>query len=99
MALMPTDRAALLHRGTLAAVHGVDLAESEAALREYIKGPILLTEPPVPVAWWRLGQVLEKQGKIAFAREAYQKAMALDDRDTDYRASLRQLDATNPRRQ
>ncbi len=92
-ALVPTDRTALIHRGRLAAVHGVELAESEAALREYIKGPILLAQPVVGVAWWRLGQVLEKQGKIAPAREAYQKAIATDRRDSDFKASLRDLEA------
>ena len=98
IALVPTDRAALLHRGTLAAVHGVDLVESEAALREYIKGPILVTQTTVDVAWWRLGQVLEKQGKVVPARAAYLKAIALDPKYKDFRASLQQLDAGSARR-
>ena len=90
--LMPTDRSALFHRGTLAAVHGVDLVEGEAALREYIKGPILPTEPTVDVAWWRLGQVLEKRAKLTDAREAYRTAVRLDGRDEDFKASLRNLE-------
>ncbi|HYW51939.1 MAG TPA: protein kinase [Gemmatimonadaceae bacterium] len=92
--LMPDDRAALFHRGLLAAVHGVDLNEGQAALREFIKGPILLTQPTVDVAWWRLGQVLAKSGQVADARSAYRKAIALDRRDRDFRASLTQLDAS-----
>ena len=73
------------------------LAESEAALREYIEGPVLLAQPLVDVAWWRLGQVLEKQGKVVPAREAYQKAIAME--DSDFNASLRQLDASSARKQ
>ena len=93
--LMPTDRAALYSLGQLAATHGVGLAEAETALRKYIGGPILLTEPTVDLAWWRLGQVLEKQGNVAPAREAFQKAIALDTKDDEFRASLRQLDAAS----
>ncbi|MBC7843737.1 MAG: protein kinase [Gemmatimonadaceae bacterium] len=91
--LAPMDRAVLLHRGVLAAVHGVDLPESEAALREYIKGPILVTQPPADVAWWRLGQVLAKRGDVAGARVAYERAMALDSRAREAKASLRELGA------
>ena len=92
--LAPTDRAALFQRGRLAAVHGVDLAEAETALRAYITVPVLLTQTPVHVAWWRLGQVLEKQGRTQQAREAYRKAQAMAPKDEDYLASLEQLDAS-----
>ena len=91
----PMDRAALLHRGTLAAMHGVDLVEGEAALHEYIKGPILVTQPAADVAWWRLGQVRAKRGDVTGAREAYQRALALDGRDADVKASLRALDSAS----
>ena len=98
MTLMPGDRAALFHRGQLAAELGVDLAGGEAALREYLKGPFLPAMPPKGQSWWRLGQVLEKQGRIAEAREVYAKAVAIDRRDTDYRAALESLDAASERR-
>ena len=52
---MPTERAALFHRGQPAAVRGVGLVEGEAALGEYIMGPHLLPQPTLEVAWWRLG--------------------------------------------
>jgi predicted Zn-dependent protease len=99
IALVPSDRAALYHRGELAAVLGVELAEGEAALREYVKGPFLPAMPPTGRSWWRLGQVLEKQGKIDPAREAYRKAVAVDGRDKDYRGALEALDAAWPPRQ
>ncbi len=94
---MPSDRTALFYRGQLAAVLGVDLVDGEAALRAYLKGPFILAEPPVGYSWWRLGQVLEKEGKISQAREAYMKAVGIDGRDDDYRQSLRLLDETSPR--
>ena len=93
--LMPNDRTTLFHLGELAAVHGVGLAESEVALRDYIRGPILLTQPTVDLAWWRLGQVLEKLGKVEPAREAYRKAIALDGQSEEFRTSLRTLNATS----
>ncbi len=98
IALAPSDRAALFHRGELAAVLGVDLVEGEAALREYVKGPFLPAMPPKGQTWWRLGQVLEKQGKIAAAREAYVQAVAVDGRDKDYRGALQALDAARAAR-
>jgi tetratricopeptide (TPR) repeat protein len=92
MLLNPTDRTTLYHRGLLAAVLGVDLAEGEGALLAYLKGPIYVTQFSEDVAWWRLGQVLEKQGKTARARDAYRKALAKDPSDDDFKASLRMLE-------
>jgi len=92
MALMPNDRTTLFHRGQLAAVLGVDLAEGELALLAYLKGPMYVTQPSEDVAWWRLGQVLEKLGKTSRARDAFRKAIAKDRRDADFKASLRSLD-------
>ena len=92
-ALMPTDRAVLFSLGQLAAIHGVGLPEAETALRDYIKGPILVTQQAEDLAWWRLGQVLEKQGKVEPARAAYRKAIAMDPRDKEFKLSLQQLDA------
>jgi tetratricopeptide (TPR) repeat protein len=97
IALAPTDRAALFHRGELAATLGVELSEGETALREYLKGPFLPAMPPKGQSWWRLGLVLEKQGKIEPAREAYQKAVDVDGRDKDYRGALDSLNAAHPR--
>ncbi len=91
-ALMPADRTALFHRGQLAAVLGVDLADGEVALIAYLEGPMYVTQPSEEVAWWRLGQVLEKQGKTVRARDAYRKAIAKDARDSDFRASLQSLE-------
>ncbi len=90
--LMPGDRAVLYPLGTLSAKHGIALADGEAALRTYLQVPPLLTQQGADVAWWRLGQVLEKQGRVTDARAAYQKAVALDGKDADFRASLDSLE-------
>ena len=71
--------------------HGGNIPIERTIFREPRPGAILLTQPPADVAWWRLGQVLEKQDCIEPAREAYRKAVALDMRDRDYATSLRQL--------
>ncbi|MDZ7632130.1 MAG: protein kinase [Gemmatimonadaceae bacterium] len=90
--LNPTDRSILMQLGQLAAVHGVAVAEGEAALREYLRTEPRPEFPPLDLAYWRLGQILQKTGRPAEARDAYGKAIALDGRDKDYRASLRSLD-------
>ncbi|MCC7054818.1 MAG: protein kinase [Gemmatimonadaceae bacterium] len=96
--LMPSDRAALFQQGQLAAELGVDLAAGESALREYLRGPFLPAMPPRGQSWWRLGQVLEAQGRIADAREAYGNAVAIDRRDAEYRGALEALEtSTAPR--
>ena len=92
-ALMPADRGVLYPLGKLSAIHGVALAEGEAALRTYLAAPPLLTQQSAADAWWRLGQVLEKQARIPEAGAAYRKAIALNGRDKDFRASLAALEA------
>ncbi len=92
-ALMPADRGVLYPLGKLSAIHGVALAEGEAALRTYLAAPPLLTQQSAADAWWRLGQVLEKQARMPEAGAAYRKAIALNGRDKDFRASLAALEA------
>lgn len=96
-ALMPADRTVHFHRGKLAAALGADLAGGEAGLREYLKGPFVRTQPQRGESWWRLGQVLRKQGRHAEARQAFQQAVAVDPKDRDYRAALDSLDVAMAR--
>jgi tetratricopeptide (TPR) repeat protein len=92
-ALRPDDRAALFHIGMLSAEHGVDLAEGEAALRWYVAGKPRPDEPLLDMAWWRLGQVFEKQGRTADAKRAYGEAIRIDPKYAKYRESLAGLTA------
>ena len=91
--LMPGDRAVLYPLGALSAKHGIALSDGEAALRTYLQVTPSLTQQGADDAWWRLGQVLEKQGRFTEARAGYAKAVELDGSDRDYRASLVALDA------
>ena len=96
--LAPDDRGVLYPLGKLSGTHGVALVDGEAALRAYLAKPPLLTQLGADAAWWRLGQVLEKQGRRLEARAAYVKAIALDGSDANYRSALRALDAEVKRR-
>ena len=90
-ALVPDDAGVMYALGKLSGSHGVALADGEAALRAYLSKPPLLTQQGADVAWWRLGQVLEKQGRASDALVAYEKAVAMDGKDKDFRASLAAL--------
>ena len=92
--LLPADGFGLMQLGKLAAVHGVHLEDGAQALREYLRNLTPQTKVSEDVAWWRLGQILEKQGRREDARAAYKKALALDSRDDDFNASLRALEAS-----
>jgi tetratricopeptide (TPR) repeat protein/predicted Ser/Thr protein kinase len=89
--LRPDDRTGSTRFATVAARNGVALEEAERVLRDYLRvkpNPVELQEA---IAWWRLGQVLEKQGRLPDARAAYTKALTLEPKDRDYRMSLDSL--------
>jgi cytochrome c-type biogenesis protein CcmH/NrfG len=75
----------------------VVLDDAERVLREYLRVKPHATEIPADWAWWRLGQVLEKQQRIADAKAAYQKALGISPRDRDYRASMESLERSTAR--
>jgi tetratricopeptide (TPR) repeat protein len=89
--LQPGDLAAQYHLGMPGALHGVGLAEGEAALRRYLAGHPRGDQPRLDVAWWRLGQLHEKQGRIADARKAFEEALRISPGDRDFKASLAEL--------
>jgi len=94
--LLPADDFGLLILGKTAAVHGVHLQEGEQGLRDFLRTLTPKTRASEDVAWWRLGQILEKQGRREDARAAFKKAITLDQRDDDFQASLRALEAAGP---
>ncbi|MCU0619537.1 MAG: tetratricopeptide repeat protein, partial [Gemmatimonadaceae bacterium] len=95
--LAPSDITTDFHVGMLAARSGVDLREGEASFRRYLARPWRTGLPRHDVAWWRLGQVLEKGGRLDEARQAYRRALAIDPKDDDFRASLEALEAATAR--
>jgi len=75
----PGHQASLYQIGRIAALSGKRLERGEVVLREYLATPV--DTPGLPShahAWHRLGNVLERLGNAAGAREAYTKALELD---------------------
>lgn len=84
--LHPAYRAA---NGLLAAE--AELPRAEALLRKYLAQPIEVNMPSHAAAHWRLGLVLEKQGRKADAVAALRQAVAADPKLEAARADLRRL--------
>lgn len=77
----PDHFASLYQIGRVAALSGRRLDRGEAALREYLASEVRAAGLPSHAhAWHRLGNVLERKGDKAGAREAYGKALELDAR-------------------
>ena len=84
--LYPGYRAA---NGLLTA--GTELARAEALLRKYLTQPIEMNMPSHAAAYWRLGLVLEKQGRKADAVAALRQAVNADPKFDQAKADLRRL--------
>lgn len=83
-------RSALYQVGRAAAVSGERLEQGEKALRGYLES----TEPNDPLrvgAHWRLGMILEHQGKIDLARQQYEAALAIDPKHKESKEALKKL--------
>ncbi len=81
LARHPTDLAARIQYGRLAGTSGQQLARGERYLREVLAGPSWSASFGVPSraqVQYRLGQILERAGRVADARAAYQQAIASD---------------------
>ncbi|HEY5550865.1 MAG TPA: tetratricopeptide repeat protein [Opitutaceae bacterium] len=88
----PDHYASLYQIGRVAALSGKRLDRGEAALRQYLESPIRAVGLPSHAhAWHRLGNVLERKGDTAGAREAYGKALELDARLKDAGDALAKL--------
>lgn len=77
--------------GRLAAVSGERLERGEGALREYLAVGPEPNSPSLAAARWRLGMVLERQGRVAEARRECEAALVLDPKLEGARGSLRKL--------
>lgn len=56
----------------------LQFARAEAYLRNYLSQPVEGLEPTMAVAHWRLGQVLEKEGRRTTALSEVQTVVNLD---------------------
>jgi tetratricopeptide (TPR) repeat protein len=87
----PDAMGALYQLGRLGAVTGQNLERSEEALRRYLRHRPEPGEPPLAAAHWRLGMVLEKQGRMDQARAEYRAALALDPKHKESREALKRI--------
>jgi tetratricopeptide (TPR) repeat protein len=88
----PDHYASLYQIGRVAALSGKRLDRGEAALREYLASEVRAAGLPSHAhAWHRLGNVLERKGDAAGAREAYKKALELDSKLKEAADSLAKL--------
>ena len=86
----PGDPNGLYAVGRAAATSGQELDRGERALRAYLaKPPKDAAKPAISLAYLRLGQVLDHEGKSPLARGAYQRALELDPRNDEARKALK----------
>jgi tetratricopeptide (TPR) repeat protein len=85
---LPNAAAPLYFLGRTSAVSGQRLEEGAAALRRYIAAPRLDTDPPLASAHFRLGTILERQGRRELARREYEATLRLDPQQKEARDGL-----------
>jgi tetratricopeptide (TPR) repeat protein len=74
----PNSMAARYQVGRIAAMSGQNLERGEAELKRYLGYTPTNEEPSHAGAWFRLGQIHEKQGRRPEALQDYQAAVRLD---------------------
>jgi tetratricopeptide (TPR) repeat protein len=87
----PSQTPALYQIGRLGAVSGERLPRAEEAMRAYLRHTPGPGSPSHANAQWRLGMVLERQGRLDDAKAAYLAALALDPAHKEAPAALRRL--------
>lgn len=88
---VPDDFGPYFQAGRVLVQNNHDPQRAERYLRKYITQPPEPDGPSLGAGHWRLGQALEKQGRVDEARRAYQDAVALDPKLTEARKDLRRL--------
>lgn len=74
--------------GRTAVFSGKNLETGIRSLKKYIDANPKGAYPPLDGAYWRLGMLYEKQGKINLAKAVYQKAVELNPDSNDYKEAL-----------
>jgi tetratricopeptide (TPR) repeat protein len=87
----PAAAAAWYQLGRAAALSGKSLDEGAAALEKYLALPHGRDDPEAKHALYRLGQVHAKAGRKAQARQALDRALALDPKFEDAKAERAKL--------
>ena len=94
LAQNPDHLLALYGLGRNAAVSGTALAEGRAALERFLSQPSSACHAQnlKPThAYWRLGNILARQGEAAAARRAFEQALALDPDNKEAQKDLQAL--------
>jgi tetratricopeptide (TPR) repeat protein len=93
LALDANHPLALYQVGRAAALSGQQLERGEKSLRTYIAMPTReeLENPSLAAAHFRLGNILEKKGNPAAAREEYETALKIDPKQKLAREALAKL--------
>jgi tetratricopeptide (TPR) repeat protein len=89
--LDPAFMPAYFRIGQYAVRSGTIYPRGEESLRKYLGYKPAENEPSLAAAWYWLGQLQEKQGKKAEARQSYLNAQKLAPGDTDIQAALKKL--------
>ena len=73
----PNYMPAYFRIGQTAVYSTSNFVRGEESLRKYLAYKPAEGEPPIPRAWYWLGQILEKQGRKAEAKQSYQTSLRL----------------------
>ncbi len=88
---VPDDLSPYFHAGRVLVQNNRDSQRAERYLRKYVTQPPEPDSPSLGAGHWRLGQALEKQGRVDEARRAYRDAVALDPKLDEAKKDLRRL--------
>lgn len=77
--------------GQIAVLAGDDFVNGEASLRKYLTYKPDEDEPPVHRAWYWLGQIYEKQGRKADAKQSYAMSLRLRPGQKDVTEALKRV--------
>ena len=89
--LDPAFMPAAFRIGYVAAETGNDAARGEASLKKYLTHKPGKDEPPLASAWFYLGQLQEKLGRKADAKQSYGNALKLVPNDKDVKEALKRV--------
>jgi tetratricopeptide (TPR) repeat protein len=90
---VPDNLYAFYQSGRVLLQGGKDLPRAERYLRKYLTQPPEVGMPPHAAAHWRLGLILEKQGRAAEALAALQTSVRLDPKFEPAKNDLKRLKA------
>lgn len=77
--------------GQMAAISGQQYARGEEALKKYTTYKPKENEPDIASTWYYLGQIYEKQGKKAEAKQSYAAALKMNPQSKTFNEALKRV--------